>query len=55
LSQESLEKAKAAIRELRNAVMALAEKDEKVDRVYQLNIQLFPLSRVDSGRKDSHA
>lgn len=45
LSAASLAKAKLAIQTLRQTLMTLAEQDEKVDRVYQLNIQLFPLSR----------
>ncbi len=45
LSQDSLDKVKAALKELRKCVMALAEQDQKVDRVIQLNIQLFPLTR----------
>ncbi len=45
LSAESVEKVKAAIKALRQCVLVLAEKDQKVDRVMQLNIQLFPLTR----------
>lgn len=45
LSEESLEKVKAALSVLRSTVLTLAEQDEKVDRVYQLNLQLFPLSK----------
>lgn len=45
LSEESVAKVKAAIKTLRQCVLALAEQDQKVDRVVQLNIQLFPLSR----------
>jgi len=48
LSAESLEKAKAAVKSLRQYVLTLAEQDEAVDRVYQLNVQLFPLTRVGS-------
>jgi uncharacterized protein (TIGR02147 family) len=49
LSAGSMEKAKDAIRALRHCILALAEKDKHVDRVMQLNIQLFPLSRGDAG------
>jgi uncharacterized protein (TIGR02147 family) len=45
LSAESLVKVQAAVKTLRQCVMALAEQDQKVDRVIQLNIQMFPLSR----------
>src|SRR5206468_7835091 len=37
LSAESLEKAKAAIKALRQCILALAEKDKRVDRVMQLD------------------
>ncbi len=46
LSAQSLEKVKAAIKVLRQTVLTLAEQDENVDRVCQLNIQFFPLSRI---------
>ncbi|MBW8888416.1 MAG: TIGR02147 family protein [Fibrobacteres bacterium] len=52
LSAESLEKAKSAIKALRQCILALAEKDQSVDRVMQLNIQLFPLTRGDAGEKE---
>jgi len=52
LSEGSLERVKAAIKALRQTVLSLAEQDESVDRVYQLNIQLFPLSRVHGPGKD---
>lgn len=45
LSRESVEKVKVAVRDLRQLVLALAQQDEKVDRVIQLNIQMFPLTR----------
>ena len=45
LSRASSEKVKSALRELRQRVMAMAEGDQEVDRVMQLNIQLFPLTR----------
>jgi uncharacterized protein (TIGR02147 family) len=48
LSQESLDKVKVALKELRKCVMVLAEQDQKVDRVVQLNIQLFPLTRFSN-------
>lgn len=44
LSEKSLEQAKTALKALRQCILGLAEKDEKVDRVYQLNIQMFPLT-----------
>lgn len=48
LSADSLEKAKAAVKSLRQYILTLAEQDDAVDRVYQLNIQLFPMTRVGS-------
>lgn len=44
LSESSLEQVKAALKAVRQCILGLAEKDEKVDQVYQLNIQLFPLT-----------
>lgn len=55
LSRDSVDRVKAALKELRRLVLTLAEQDEKVDRVYQLNLQLFPLSRIEARRKESHA
>ena len=52
LSAASLEKAKAAIKALRQCILALAEKDQHVDRVMQLNIQFFPLTRGQAGEKE---
>jgi uncharacterized protein (TIGR02147 family) len=51
LSAGSVEKAKEAIRALRQCILAMAEKDAHVDRVMQLNIQLFPLTRGDAGEE----
>ena len=45
LSEESFRIARKEVRQLRRRLLALAEKDESVDRVYQFNFQLFPLSR----------
>jgi uncharacterized protein (TIGR02147 family) len=52
LSADSLEKAKAAIKALRQCILNLAEKDQRVDRVMQLNIQLFPLTRGQAGEQE---
>ncbi len=45
LSEESFRIARREITQLRRRLLALAEKDEEVDRVYQFNFQLFPLSK----------
>ncbi len=47
LSAESFEKAKAAVKALRQTILALAREDENVDRVVQVNLQLFPLTRIE--------
>ncbi len=44
LSDSSLKQVKAALKAVRQCIMSLAEKDENVDQVYQVNIQLFPLT-----------
>jgi uncharacterized protein (TIGR02147 family) len=46
LSSESFEKAKREVAELRKRLLAMAQSDMKVDRVYQFNFQLFPLTRI---------
>ncbi|MEO6094976.1 MAG: TIGR02147 family protein [Fibrobacteria bacterium] len=46
LSEKSMEQARTALKAVRHCILGLAEKDEKVDRVYQLNIQLFPLTET---------
>ncbi len=51
LSDESWGKTKDAIKALRQCILSLAEKDKHVDRVVQLNVQLFPLTRDDAGSK----
>jgi uncharacterized protein (TIGR02147 family) len=45
LSAESVEKVRAALKTLRKCVLTLAEQDKNVDRVIQLNIQMFPLTQ----------
>lgn len=46
LSKETLETFKRRIRELKAEFLELARKDEEADRVYQLNLNLFPLART---------
>lgn len=46
LSETSFDQARTALKAVRQCLLGLAEKDAKVDRVYQLNIQLFPLSGI---------
>ena len=45
LSREGLSAAKAAIQRAREEVMHVANSDSSADRVYELNLQLFPLSK----------
>jgi uncharacterized protein (TIGR02147 family) len=45
LSAESFEQARREVAEMRKRLLALAKNDAKVDRVYQFNFQLFPLTR----------
>jgi uncharacterized protein (TIGR02147 family) len=46
LSAESFAIARREVAELRKRLLALAERDKRVDRVYQFNFQLFPLTRL---------
>ena len=46
LSAESLDLFKKKIREMKSELMDLARLDENADRVYQLNLNLFPLSHT---------
>jgi uncharacterized protein (TIGR02147 family) len=50
LSQETLELFKKKIRELKSEFLELARLDAKAARVYQLNLNFFPLS-IDKGKK----
>jgi uncharacterized protein (TIGR02147 family) len=47
LSHESVEKVKHILKETRQKIMAIAEADEKVDRVMQINFQMFPLTKTE--------
>jgi uncharacterized protein (TIGR02147 family) len=44
LSKESFDKAKTEIEALQNRLLKMAEDEKTVDRVYQVNFQVFPLS-----------
>jgi uncharacterized protein (TIGR02147 family) len=46
ISQKGFEEIKNAIAECRKKVLAIVEADEPVDRVYQVNFQVFPVSRT---------
>lgn len=45
LSESSFKNAKQEIEKLRKKLLLIAEQDKKVDRVYQANFQLFPLTK----------
>jgi uncharacterized protein (TIGR02147 family) len=45
VSQEGLKQIKDVLAESRKTIMKIAKSDSNEDRVYQLNLQLFPLTR----------
>ncbi|WP_413288089.1 TIGR02147 family protein [Bdellovibrio sp. HCB337] len=45
LSEETAQKIKKMIEEFRSQLIAVAEEDKNKERVYQINFQLFPLSK----------
>lgn len=45
VSKQAAEQIKLMIQEFRNEVLRVAEKDANPDRVYQLNLQLFPMTQ----------
>jgi uncharacterized protein (TIGR02147 family) len=47
ISQKGFEEIIKAVAECRKKVLAIAETDEPVDRVYQINFQVFPVSKTD--------
>jgi uncharacterized protein (TIGR02147 family) len=51
LSQEGLSRAKAVIQHAREEVLNIANSDSLADRVYELNWQLFPLSKSQGEQK----
>ncbi len=46
VSEKVAAEIKLKIQEFRNEILLLASQDESPDRIYQLNLQLFPLSRT---------
>jgi uncharacterized protein (TIGR02147 family) len=51
ISEQGFDEIKKAVAECRRRVMAIAEADSPAERVYQVNLQVFPLSAKD--RKNS--
>jgi uncharacterized protein (TIGR02147 family) len=46
ISRKGYEEIKNAVAECRKKVLAITETDEQVDRVYQVNFQVFPVSKI---------
>ncbi|MGD9201403.1 MAG: TIGR02147 family protein [Chitinispirillia bacterium] len=51
LSEESFRKIKLEIAALQNRILKIAEADEAVNSVYQINFQVFPLSRRENDQE----
>jgi uncharacterized protein (TIGR02147 family) len=49
VSETSMKKIKARIQEFRDEILAIAAEDTDCDSVYQLNMQLFPLTKTSPG------
>ncbi len=47
ISKESFEYFKKKIREIRSHLLEIARTDDKSDRIYQMNINLFPVSKTN--------
>jgi uncharacterized protein (TIGR02147 family) len=52
LSAKGLEAVKERTREFRKGLMEIADGDTAADRAFQLNIQLFPVSRKAKGKRE---
>jgi uncharacterized protein (TIGR02147 family) len=53
ISASTVEAVKEELAAVRNKIAALAEKDNMADRVYQLNMQFFPMSDIYRERADA--
>jgi uncharacterized protein (TIGR02147 family) len=53
LSQQGLTAVKEEVRRFRERLVAIVEKDAKQDRVYHVNIQLYPTSKANTGEQAS--
>ena len=49
LSEESFSQVKSEVRAFRKRLLLTAKDEQKPDRVYQCNIQLFPVTRQPGG------
>jgi uncharacterized protein (TIGR02147 family) len=52
ISQETFVQIREMLAEMRQRIMALADADADADRVYQLNMQLFPLSKLPQSKQE---
>jgi uncharacterized protein (TIGR02147 family) len=50
ISESGLQRVKEKIKLCRRELLEIAKADENADRVYQLNLQLFPLSAFNNGK-----
>ena len=56
LTEESYEQIKKELLEFRRRIIAIATESNKTQRVYRLNLQLFPISeRLDKRDEDENA
>ena len=53
LSQSGYKRFEDELQQIRHRLLAIAEQDSSEDRVYQLNIQLFPLTKQIKGNSDA--
>jgi len=51
IASKDLEKVRELTKEYRKAILKLVQESNPADSVYQLNIQLFPMTRVKGGSK----
>ena len=52
LTRRSYEKIKKELAECRRRIVAIAAEDDETERVYRLNLQLFPVSEKLKGKRD---
>ncbi|MCP4709584.1 MAG: TIGR02147 family protein, partial [Planctomycetes bacterium] len=50
LSQRGFETVKSKIQKFRKELADIVDKDERAEKVYHLNFQLFPTSNSDKGK-----
>jgi uncharacterized protein (TIGR02147 family) len=50
LSSKNIEEVRARVKELRQSLLHLHSEGEDPDSVYQVNIQVFPLTQIEKGK-----